>query len=248
MPEMEYRVRAVLLAAGQATRLRPLTDDRPKCLLEVGGETILGRAVRILRERGLHHFTVVDGYRGDMIRATLTSEQDRAEFRFVRNDDFAVTNNAWSLMLADVDPAEPIMLLDADIVFAPAVIDRLLAHPAPNRLGLRTTGEIGAEDMKVRLGPDGLVVDLGKDLPMSEAAGESVGLEVFSAGFVVALFTALRRRQRQEHRTGEFYEATFVELIAAGHAVAAVDLAGLACREIDTPEDLEAARREFAES
>jgi choline kinase len=245
---MEYRVQAVLLAAGQATRLRPLTDDRPKCLLEVGGETILSRAIRILRECGLHRFTIVDGYRGDMIRAALTSEQDGVEFRFVRNDDFAVTNNAWSLMLADIDPAEPIMLLDADIVFAPAVISRLLAHPAPNRLGLRTTGEIGAEEMKVRLGHGGLVADLGKGLPVSEAAGESVGLEVFSAEFVAALFVALRRRQRQEGRTDEFYEATFVELIAAGHEIAAVDLAGLACREIDTPGDLEAARQEFTGS
>jgi choline kinase len=236
----------VLLAAGQATRLRPLTDDRPKCLLDVGGESILGRAVRILREHGLRQFTIVDGYRGGMIRAALDPAPAGTAFRFIRNDDFAVTNNAWSLMLADVDPAEPIMLLDADIVFEPAVIDRLLAHPAPNRLGLRTAGEIGAEEMKVRLGPDGLVADLGKELPVAAAAGESVGIEVFSAEFVAALFTALRRRQRDEGRTGEFYEATFVELIAAGHAVAAVDLAGLACREIDTPEDLEAARREFA--
>jgi choline kinase len=241
-------VQAVLLAAGQAMRLRPLTDDRPKCLLEVGGETILGRAVRILREHGLHRFTVVDGYRGDMIRAALTPAPAGTEFRFVRNDDFAATNNAWSLMLADIDPAEPIVLLDADIVFEPAVIDRLLAHPAPNRLGVRTTGEIGAEEMKVRLGLDGMVADLGKDLPLGESAGESVGIEVFTAGFVAALFATLRRRQRQEGRTDEFYEATFVELITGGHAVAAVDLAGLACREIDTPEDLEAARQEFAPS
>jgi choline kinase len=239
-------LRAVLLAAGQATRLRPLTDDRPKCLLEVGGETILQRAIRILRSRGLARFTLVDGYRGDMIRAALAGEPAGAEFRFVRNDDFANTNNAWSLMLADGDGDESLMLLDADIVFAPEVIDRLLAHPAPNRLGLRTTGAIGDEDMKVRLGRDGLVADLGKGLPLVEAAGESVGIEVFSPDFVAAMFAVLRRRQLREGLTGEFYEATFVELIAAGHAVAAVDLAGLACREIDTPEDLEEARREFA--
>jgi choline kinase len=238
----------VLLAAGQATRLRPLTDDRPKCLLDVGGEAVLLRAIRILRSRGLTRFTVVDGYRGDMIRAALAPMGAEVEFRFVRNDDFATTNNAWSLMLAAAgdDDDEPLMLLDADIVFAPEVIDRLLAHPAPNRLGLRTTGLVGEEDMKVRLGADGLVADLGKGLPVREAAGESVGIEVFAAGFVAAMFPVLRRRQRREGRTNEFYEATFVELIAAGHAVAAVDLAGLACREIDTPEDLEDARREFA--
>jgi choline kinase len=237
-----------LLAAGQATRLRPLTDDRPKCLLDVGTETILGRAIRILGECGLRRFTVVDGFRGEMIRAALAPATAQTEFTFIRNDDFAATNNAWSLMLAAASPAEPLLLLDADLVFEAAVIDRMLAHPAPNRLGLRTTGELGAEEMKVRLGPDGLVADISKDLPVADAAGESVGIEIFSAGFATAMFAALRRRQLQESRTGEFYEATFVELIAAGHAIAPVDLAGLACREIDTAADLAAARQEFAGS
>ena len=91
-------MQAVLLAAGQATRLRPLTDDRPKCLLEVGGETILTRAVRILADSGCDRFTVVDGYRGDMIRSALGARFPRLEVRYVRNHDFAVTNNAWSLL------------------------------------------------------------------------------------------------------------------------------------------------------
>lgn len=241
-------MRAVILAAGQATRLRPLTDHRPKCLLEVAGETILGRAVRLLHACGVDRFTIVDGYRGEMVRASLAAMAVPAEFRFVHNAAFATTNNAWSLMLAMEDDAEgPILLADADLVFDPAVPARLLDHPAPNRLGLRTTGELGAEEMKVRLGRDGLVADLDKALPIAAAAGESVGMEVFSAPFVDAMAAVLQRRQRQEGRTGEYYEATFVELIAAGHAVSPVDLAGLRCREIDTPEDLDAVRREFAD-
>jgi choline kinase len=237
-----------LLAAGQATRLRPLTDDRPKCLLEVGTETILLRAIRILRERGLRRFTVVDGYRGEMIRTALAPATTQAEFTFVRNDDFAVTNNAWSLMLAEDDASEPLLLLDADIVFDPAVIDRLLRHPAPNRIGLRTTGELGDEEMKVRLGPDGLVADIRKDLPAAAAAGESVGIEVFSPAFVADLYGILRRRRRAGILQDEFYEASFVAAIESGHQVAAVDLGNLACCEIDTVEDLEAARREFSGS
>lgn len=241
-------MQAVLLAAGQATRLRPLTDDRPKCLLEVGGETILTRAVRVLVERGLDRLVLVDGYRGDMIRAALADRFANLAVRYVRNHDYATTNNAWSLLLADPDPTAGVLLLDSDIVFEPAVIDRVLAHPAPNRLGLRTRGAIGQEEMKVRLDPAGLVADLSKKIPPRQAAGESVGIEVFSPAFVADLYSILRQRQKDGLLRDEYYEDSFVAAIASGHQIAAVDLGDLTCREIDTVEDLEAARREFAGS
>ncbi len=244
-------IRAVLLAAGQATRLRPLTDDCPKCLLSVGKETILTRAVRILASRGLKRFTVVDGFRGDMIRRALCADFPDLDFTFVRNDDYAATNNAWSLMLAcDAGGAadEPIFLLDSDIVFAPEVIDRILTGEAPNRLGLRTTGAVGEEEMKVRLDTAGRVADLSKEIAPAEAAGESVGLEVFSAPSVKVLGQVLHRRLNVENRLNEYYEASFVEMIRSGHEILPVDLAGLQCMEIDTLADLTAARREFPES
>jgi choline kinase len=245
-------VQAILLAAGQATRLRPLTDDRPKCLLEVAGETILGRAVRILVERGVDRLTVVDGYRGDMIRQALASSHPDLDVRYVRNHEYTTTNNAWSLLLAgaaiDGAAGKDLLLLDADIVFAPAVIDRLLAHPAPNRLGLRTGGTLGAEEMKARLGPGGLVVELSKDISPRIAAGESVGIEVFGPALVADLFAILRARHAAGLLRDEYYEAAFVAAIASGHAIAAVDFGDLACHEIDTADDLAAARREFAGS
>jgi len=241
-------VKAVLLAAGEARRLRPLTDDRPKCLLDVGSETILARAVRILAENGIDRFTVVDGYRGDMIRSALNAGFSGLDFSFIRNEDFASTNNAWSLMLADHDVTEPMFLLDSDIVFEPAVIRRLLEHPAPNRLGLRTTGEIGAEEMKAALAADGRVSGLSKELDPLAAAGESVGLEIFSPEFVAALYPVLRRRLHEEARVNEFYEAAFAELIDTGHEVRPVNLESLICLEIDTAEDLAAARRIVGDS
>lgn len=235
----------LILAAGRALRLRPLTDDRPKCLLEVGGRPIISRAVDLLVARGLERITIVDGYRGDMIRAALATEFPKVAFRFIRNADYAATNNAWSLHLAADLPSGPLMLLDADIVFAGGILDLLLAHPAANRLALRTRGGIGDEEMKVALDGRGRVRALGKDLDPSAAAGESVGIEVFGAEFVGALWPVLRRRLRDERRLDEYYEASFLELVKAGHDVAAVDIGDLPCREIDTPSDLEEARSEF---
>ena len=211
----------------------------------MGDESILERAVRILGERGIRQFTVVDGFCGDMIRNTLKSNFPDFEFRFIRNEDYQTTNNAWSLMLADCTPGEPIFLLDSDILFEPAVIDRLLADAAPNRLGLRTTGSVGQEEMKVSLGKDGRVIDLTKEMPVSEAVGESVGLEVFSGEFVTALVEVLVRRMKTDGYINEYYEASFVELMQAGHKVMPVDLGDILCMEIDTPEDLDFAREVF---
>ena len=235
----------MLLAAGQATRLRPLTDHCPKCLLTVGEETVLARSVRLLAERGVRHFTVVDGFCGDMIRTALASGFPDLEFTFVRNDDYSTTNNAWSLMLADSRGDEPMFLLDSDIVFVPGVLDALLSHPAPNRLGLRTTGAMGQEEMKVRLDDRGLVAELTKEMPVTAAAGESVGLEVFSAAFTADLHRVLQRRMKVDGYVNEYYEAAFTELAAAGHEIVPVDLGSLLCMEIDTVDDLADARRAF---
>ena len=238
-------MRAILLAAGQATRLRPLTDNCPKCLLKVGDESILERAVRILGEHGIKQFTVVDGFCGHMIRHTLNKSFPRFKFKFIRNEDFSTTNNAWSLMLADCPAGEPIFLLDSDILFEPGVIARLLKSGAPNRLGLRTTGSVGEEEMKVSLDDDGRIINLTKEMPISEAVGESVGLEVFSGEFVTELDTVLKRRMKVDGYINEYYEASFVELMQAGQDVRPVDLKELLCMEIDTPEDLETARQVF---
>lgn len=137
------------------------------------------------------------------------------------------------------------LLLDADIVFDGGVLDLLLAHSAANRLALRTRGELGQEEMKVLLDGQGRVQALGKELDPDAAAGESVGIEIFGADFVAALWPVLRRRLHVERRKDEYYEEAFVELIQAGQSVAAVDIGGLSCREIDTVEDLAAARAEF---
>lgn len=234
------------MAAGQATRLRPLTDNCPKCLLSVGTETILARSVRLLAARGLRTFTVVDGFCGDMIRTALTTDFPDLDFTFIRNEDYQTTNNAWSLMLADCRGDEPIFLLDSDILFEASVLDTILDATPANRLGLRTTGSVGEEEMKVRLNEQGLVAQLTKEMPVSEAAGESVGLEVFSTEFTAALHEVLQRRMHVDRYVNEYYEEAFSELAQTGQDIHPVDLGSLLCMEVDTVEDLEDARRIFS--
>lgn len=238
-------MRVVLLAAGRAQRLRPLTDHLPKCLLEVGGRSIVARAVATLAEHGLRDVTVVDGFEGDRLRAALSAEFPASWLHFVRNDDWATTNNAWSLLLARRAEAEPMMLLDADIVFDAAVVAAMLAGRGPSRLALRTQGGVGDEEMKVVLDEAGRVADIGKTLPADRAVGESVGIEIFSAEAARRLFATLERRMKTTDGPNEWYESSFVDMIRAGEEIWPVDLGDLACMEIDTVDDLERARRHF---
>ncbi len=236
--------RAILLAAGSAQRLRPLTDALPKCLLDVGGRSIVSRAVSILAAEGITRITVVDGFEGDRLRASLTSAFPPGWFDFRRNADYAATNNAFSLRLALSGVDEPILLLDADLLFDAALVRLLLDAPHANRMAVRTRGGLGEEEMKVSLAGDGLVEDIGKGLA-GRADGESVGLAIFSAAFVRRLVPVLERRLVAERRVDEWYESAFLELIAGGERVFAVDVGDLPVIEVDTPEDLEEARRLF---
>ena len=79
----------VILAAGMAKRLRPLTDERPKCLLTVGGKTLLQRTVEAMVAAGVREFVVVTGYRGEMIREALnTCLPTEITIDFIHNADY----------------------------------------------------------------------------------------------------------------------------------------------------------------
>ena len=240
-------MRVIFLAAAAAPGLHPLTKTTPKCLLEVGGRTILSRAIGALVAHGLRRFTIVDGFFGDYLRADVLAEFPAEWFEFVRNDAYGSTGDACSLLLGRGETPEPIFLIDSDIVFDRRVVGRMLGKELPpDRLALRTRGEPGPDEDKVLLAPDGRITDLGKELDPRVCAGEAVNLAVLSEGTATRLFDVIERRTRVEKRAREGFEPSLTELIHDGLALHSVDLGDLGCMEIDGAEDLDRARRVFA--
>ncbi len=92
-------VKAVILAAGCATRLRPYSDDTPKTLLPVGGVPILRRTITSLLRIGFDQFVIGTGYLEHMVRAAVADWFPGLDVTFVTNPDFRTTNNAYSLLL-----------------------------------------------------------------------------------------------------------------------------------------------------
>jgi choline kinase len=231
---------AVLLCAGAATRLRPLTDDRPKCLLDVGGETILARAVRLLMAAGMRDLAIATGYRQEDVRAAM--KDCPAKVTYCHNDDFARTQNSVSLRLcAEAVAGRPFVKLDGDVLFNGAVLTRLLADDAPLSAAVERRNDLGEEEMKVMTdGSD--IRAFGKKLDPRRCAGESIGIEKVDGAASRALFHALAKAAA-EGRTDLYYEDVYGELIARGLCAHAVDVTDLIWIEVDTVEDLARARR-----
>jgi choline kinase len=123
-------------------------------------------------------------------------------------------------------------------LFPPELVARLCNDPHEDALILRKSETLGEEEVKVELDAHGNVRTIGKEIPIANAAGESLGIEKFSANGSAELFRTLDRRNDRS----EFYEASFQEMIDGGLRIHAVETGGLPCLEIDTPADLEAAR------
>jgi len=237
----------VILAAGTATRLRPLTDSTPKCLLPVGDRTILERTIRAVFHAGIIHFTLVVGFQDWKIKNFLKRNFPSLDFTFIVNNQFETTNNAYSLLLARYEiEGHELLLLDSDIVFDDAIIPKLLASPQEDALAVRTDGDIGEEEIKVEVNPTGEILRIGKTISSENAHGESIGIEKFSRGGTTALFRTLEKRIRTEQKLTEFYEASFQEMIETGTRIHAVEVGSLRCIEVDTEEDLRAAESLFS--
>jgi choline kinase len=237
-------MKAVILAAGTATRLRPLTDHLPKCLLNVGPNTILGMTLDHLVANGVGEVVMVTGYREQQIRDFVGTHSPGLSVTFLTNDRFAETNNIYSLWLTRNHLAgHAMLLLDSDIVFDQGIIARLQKSGHENGLAVLRGKALGHEEIKVRTDAAGAILEIGKEVDPSTAFGESIGIEKFGPRFAAQLFHVLEQKIVLRKQVNQFYEAAFQEVIDGGGRVFAVDVGSLPCLEIDTPDDLDAARK-----
>jgi choline kinase len=228
----------VILAAGIASRLRPLTASMPKCLLPVGGIPLLQRSLTSLQQTGVRDVVLVTGFRHEQIEAFVHSLSADLNISFIHNDRFESTNNNYSLWLTKpVVLGSDMVMMDSDILFDRRILEAVLGASHQDVLALRKSRDLGNEEIKVECDRQGYVRRIGKEVNARNAAGESLGIERFSGPTTHLLFASLDRRKH----LNEFYEASFQEAIDAGAKILPVETTDLPCIEIDTPDDLRAA-------
>jgi choline kinase len=232
-------MKAVILAAGTASRLRPLTSTTPKCLLKVNEKTLLERTLDNFISNGITEFLIVTGYLQEMIIDFVKTNYPELNVKFLYNKDYATTNNIYSLFLAEEFACgNDFILSDSDILFSKDIIAALLADKNPDVLAMNRH-ELGEEEIKIISDADRNVLEISKVCSIENAVGESVGLEKMSAKYSAALYKELHQMIDREGLSNVFYEKAFERLIPQGHIFKYLDTTDFFSMEIDTVEDYE---------
>lgn len=254
MRDEKQIIRGIIIAAGMGSRLKPFTDDRPKCLLPVGQSTILGHAISALREAGVSDIAIIRGYRADCIT--------EADVTYFENDHFQHNNILHSLFYAASFMDQGFVLSYSDILYRAEVVEALLASDDDISVVVDRdwraayTGRLlhPLSEAEVVSDRDSVITRIGKGtVPADDATGEFIGMAKFSAAGAALLkreFARLSDRYRNDldapfQKASAFRKAyltdMFQELTDRGHKVGVTSISG-GWMEIDTPEDYERAQ------
>ena len=236
------KICAIVLCAGMGSRLRPLTDDRPKCLVPVAGQTLLRRTLDALHKSSVvGRVIVVSGYRADQLEAAVANAP--LPVTVVHEPRYEHTQNVVSLArgLQQRLPGEAWMKLDGDLLVDPSVIAALVGGEA--RVAVDTTAVVDEEAMKV-LVDRGRITCFGKGLSVRRCAGESIGIEAFSMQGAEIVADTITRAVNKG-RTDAYYEDVYNDALATVN-FEALSVDSHSWIEIDNHEDLQRAERLLA--
>ena len=233
-------MKAIILAAGQGSRLGRLTDDRPKCLIEFGGRTLLDWQLDTLAANGVEEAVVVTGFRDDQIEATLARRPAGPRVRTIYNPFYKVADNLGSLYIAREEIAGECLVWNGDTLVSKALMGRVLANPQP---GICVTIDrkpgYDDDDMKV-VEEGGRLKAIGKRISEGVNA-ESIGLLAFRAGGAERFREAIEQAIRTPEGTTVWY-LRVIHHIAQSSDVWTFDIEGEEWGEVDFPPDVESAR------
>ncbi len=239
-------MKAIILCAGKGGRLRPLTDDRPKCLLAFGTRTILDVALEHLGSAGISDVVLVVGYHEDLVRR-LYAGRPGVNISFVSNGDYAATNTAVSLRLALEGMDDDFVLINGDVLFERGILADLIAHPSSNCVAVDADIPLDHEEIKV-IASDGRVERISKELDPRRSLGEAIGLYKVGRGIIPglkAIYEELERKGECRHYFEKGFERICEEPGGADRAFGLSLTRGRPWVEIDTIEDFAHAQREI---
>ena len=227
---MSTNMRAVILAAGRGTRLYPITLKKPKCLLEIGGATILNRQIRAIKEIGIEDIVVVVGHKKEAIMDAMGDTVRYREYA-----DFAKTNNLHTLWSVREELNADFICIFADLIFDKEVVKR--AKESRDEICLVVdTHRVLEGTMRIKL-EKGRLTGVGSHIPVSEGSGNFIGIAKCSKKGA-ALLIAQMQKMVSAHQD-DYYTIAIDALAKKGTKIGYVDISDVAWAEIDTKEDLD---------
>jgi len=240
-------MKAIILAAGVGSRIRPLTDNCPKSLLKVGGKTILEMMLSHIQHCGITDVIFVLGYLQNQIRNYVKTAFPKLDVTYVVNENFATTNTGYSLMLALQEIKDsPFVKFDADVVFDEGILRQVIDCEHENCLCIDKNIQLDAEEIKVTIEGGNKVVKVSKSVRPVDAVGESIGIEKINGHTAGLLLAELEKNMADAKNHQNYYEDAYERLIAKDVPFFALDITGMRWTEIDTKEDFAMAEELFS--
>lgn len=234
-------MKAILLAAGVGRRLRPYTEDRPKCLLPLAGKTLLDRHLDALAACGVNDVIIVLGHCGDQIRRAVAARPDAARVEFLENTRYtegSILSLNTAIGRIDDHP-DGAIVMDADVLYPKELMRRLVQTPGTAFVVDETSLETG-EEMTVGI-KDGFVRTIDRIVgPGWDLKGETVGFTKFSAEDAPVLRKHMADCLAEGLNKAE-YEAAMIRMLATNPGRYAL-VGDLPWTEIDFDSDVENAK------
>jgi len=247
--------RAIILAAGRGSRLHPYTSECPKCLTELGGQTLIDRQLAVMRACGIEDIVIVAGYRADMLNLNGTTQ--------VLNDAWSSTNMVESLFSAEDLFCDDLIISYSDIIFEQRVLMALLESDAPASVVVdknwKEYWEFRFDDPlsdaeSLRMNCDGEIREIGNKVSnINEIEAQYIGLMRFKQQGIDAMQAAkhslnVNYRPWKDKRSAKnaYMTDLLMEMVLNNFPLAAVPIKN-GWLEIDTVSDFEEAAAGFAD-
>lgn len=235
--------KAIILSAGQGSRLLPLTRDVPKCLIDFNGRSLVSWQVAALAANGVTDIVVVTGFRTERVEdhALQLYRDTGARIRTLFNPFYQVADNLGTCWIAREEMDRDFIILNGDTIISDEIVARLIAGASePITVTVDVKDDYDDDDMKVNRDDAGRLHAIGKRLLPHDTNAESIGMLAFT-GDGPAIF---RNQIDQMMRTPEGVERWYlraIDIIAKGNRVGTVSIEGMDWQEVDFPQDVEAA-------
>jgi choline kinase len=234
-------MKAIILSAGQGSRLGHMVDDRPKCLIDFNGRSLLDRQLDTLEANGVHEAVVVTGFHDELVNESIARRTGGPTVRTLFNPFYKVADNTGSLYMAREELTGDCLVWNGDTLVSNPLMRRVLTNDRP---GIWVTVDrkdsYDDDDMKV-VEDGGRLKAIGKRLDLSTVNAESIGLLAFRSGGAEKFREAIDRAMRTPEGTTIWY-LRVINQMAQGGEVWTLDINGEEWGEVDFPPDVEAAR------
>lgn len=235
---------AILLSAGQGSRMLPLTAERPKCLIDFSGKSLIAWQVEMLARGGVRRIDVVTGFMTDLVDAELAAIDDpRVTITTRFNPFYKVADNLGSCWIAREAMEGDFLILNGDTLVGEDIVEKVQnGNHWPIAVTVDVKYAYDSDDMKVNRSPDGRLNRIGKTLTAAQSNAESIGFLAFrgegAALFRNAVRAAMRTPQGVEH-----WYLKVIDSLASTGKVGTLSIEGMGWGEVDYLNDIEAARK-----